>query len=50
MTVSRPEFSRIVPLAQPGRIADDLGSFLGRVPFYPWRGSAYFLWDTGSPS
>ena len=39
-----------VPLAQPGRIADDLGSFLRPVPSYPWGGSAYFLWDTGSPS
>jgi hypothetical protein len=39
-----------VPLAQPGRTADDLGSFLRPVPSYPWGGSAYFLWDTGSPS
>ncbi len=39
-----------VPLAQPGRIADDLGAFLRPVPSYHWGGSAYFLWDTGSPS
>ena len=39
-----------VPLAQPGRIVDDLGAFLRPVPTYPWGGSAYFLWDTGSPS
>jgi hypothetical protein len=39
-----------VPLAGPGRIADTLGAFLRPVPAYPWGGSAYFLWDTGSPS
>jgi len=39
-----------VPLALPGRIADDLGDFLRPIPSYPWGGSAYFLWDTGSPS
>lgn len=39
-----------VPLALPGRIADDLGAFLRPVPSYPWGGSAYVLWDTGSPS
>ncbi len=38
------------PLAEPGRIADDLGAFLRPVPYYPWGRSAYFLWDTGSPS
>lgn len=39
-----------VPLALPGRVADDLAAFLRPVPHYPWGGSAYFLWDTGSPS
>lgn len=38
------------PLAAPGRIADDLADLLRPVPFSPWPGSAYFLWDTGSPS
>lgn len=38
------------PVAEPGRIVDDLGAFLRPVPRYPWGGSAYFLWDTGSPS
>jgi len=37
------------PIAAPGRVAErDPGWLLAAIE-YPRRGSAYFLWDTGSP-
>ena len=40
-----------VPLVNPGRVAEsDPAWLLTPIASYPHRGSAYFLWDTGSPS
>ncbi len=40
-----------VPIAAPGRIVDAPGdAFLDRITQYPFWGSSYWLWDTGSPS
>jgi hypothetical protein len=40
-----------VPIAAPGRVAEmDPGAFLPSIEEYPYSGSAYFLWDTGSPA
>ncbi len=40
-----------VPLAISGRVAEpDFGWLLDPIDTYPHGGSAYFLWDTGSPS
>ncbi len=40
-----------VPIAAPGRVVDsDPGEFLDRIRKYPFSGSSYWLWDTGSPS
>jgi hypothetical protein len=39
-----------VPIAAPGRVVEtDPGWLLTPIAQYPFRGSAYFLWDTGSP-
>jgi hypothetical protein len=39
-----------VPIAAPGRTAEvDPGWLIPPIAQYPHRGSAYFLWDTGSP-
>jgi hypothetical protein len=39
-----------VPIAAAGRVAElDPGAFLTPIEQYPYSGSAYFLWDTGSP-
>jgi hypothetical protein len=40
-----------VPIADSGRVAEiDPGWLLTPINSYPYNGSAYFLWDTGSPS
>jgi hypothetical protein len=40
-----------VPIAAAGRVAEtDPGWLLTPIDQYPHQGSAYFLWDTGSPS
>ncbi len=40
-----------VPIAAPGRVAElDPGWLLTPITHYPYGGSAYVLWDTGSPS
>ena len=40
-----------VPIAAPGRIVDaNPGEFFDRIKRYPFSGSSYWLWDTGSPS
>jgi hypothetical protein len=40
-----------VPIAAPGRVAEsDPGWLLTPISHYPYGGSAYVLWDTGSPS
>ena len=40
-----------VPIAMPGRVAElDPGWLITPIDHYPYSGSAYFLWDTGSPS
>lgn len=40
-----------VPIAAAGRVAElDPGAFLAPIEQYPYSDSAYFLWDTGSPS
>lgn len=40
-----------VPIANPGRVVEsDPGWLLTPIDQYPHRGSAYFLWDTGSPA
>lgn len=39
-----------VPIAAPGRVVErDPGWLLQPIGTYPHAGSAYFLWDTGSP-
>jgi hypothetical protein len=39
------------PIAKAGRVAEaDPGWLLDPIRSYPHPGSAYFLWDTGSPS
>jgi hypothetical protein len=39
-----------VPIAAAGRVAEnDPAAFLTAIDQYPYAGSAYFLWDTGSP-
>jgi hypothetical protein len=39
-----------IPIAEPGRVAEvDPGWLLEPITTYPHPGSAYFLWDTGSP-
>jgi hypothetical protein len=39
-----------VPYVAPGReFGGEHGWGITPIPAYPWRGSAYFLWDTGSP-
>jgi hypothetical protein len=40
-----------VPIANPGRVVEtDPGWLLAPITAYPFSGSAYFLWDTGSPA
>ena len=40
-----------VPIAAPGRVAEsDPGWLLTPISHYPYGGSAYVLWDTGSPA
>ncbi|HVM95080.1 MAG TPA: hypothetical protein VMT89_01770 [Candidatus Acidoferrales bacterium] len=40
-----------VPIAESGRVVEvDPGWLLKPISDYPYNGSAYFLWDTGSPS
>jgi len=40
-----------VPIAADGRVTEiDPGFLLTPISQYPYSGSAYFLWDTGSPS
>jgi hypothetical protein len=39
-----------VPYVGPGReVGGEHGFGITPIPAYPWRRSAYFLWDTGSP-
>ncbi len=39
-----------VPFVGPGReVGGENGWNIPPIPSYPWTGSAYFLWDTGSP-
>ncbi len=39
-----------VPYVAPGReFGGEHGWGIAPIAPYPWRGSAYFLWDTGSP-
>jgi hypothetical protein len=39
------------PIAAAGRVAEiEPGWLLDPIPSFPYAGSAYFLWDTGSPS
>jgi hypothetical protein len=38
-----------VPYVAAARDRGEHGFGITPIPGYPWRGSAYFLWDTGSP-
>jgi hypothetical protein len=39
-----------IPYVAPDReVGGEHGFGIKPIPFYPWRHSAYFLWDTGSP-